>query len=155
MEQIRKVSPTVCRPPRHPPELLKHDSLTEHVPALREACEQDDNVTSYGWNVYDPRVGGSQTIRDQDLGIDLTTEFVKNDDGSAWAVRVSGAVRPDAIADAVNTTLVFYIASEGVFPSATKTLSCERLPGGSGHINGASCSGKDPELGALRPAHQC
>lgn len=101
----------------------------------------------YGWAFYDPRVGGSQTIRDKALGIDLTTEFVKNEDGSGWAVRVSGAVRPDADVDTVNTSLVFHVAMEGTIGSATKGLVCERLKGGNGHIDGVSCHGKDPALG--------
>lgn len=117
--------------------------------ALRDTTTQDDDgVESFGWTLYDPRVGGSQTIRDKALGVDLTTEFVKNEDGSGWAVRVSGAVRPDVIGDtAVKTSLIFHVAMEGTVGSATKSLVCERLSGGNGHIEGAECRGKDPALG--------
>lgn len=104
-------------------------------------------MENFGWTVYDPRVGGSQTIRDKDLGVDLTTDFLKNEDGSGWAVRVSGAVRPDAADKKVNTTLIFHVAMEGTIGSKTKGLVCERLAGNNGHIAGVECRGKNPKLG--------
>lgn len=122
-------------------------SFADPPSALRDTVEQDDGVTNYGWTVYDPRVGGSQVICDKDLGVDLTTDFVKNDDASAWAVRVSGAVRPDAAAHVVKTSLLFHIAMEGAIGSSSKSLGCERLPERNGHINGVLCRGKDPDLG--------
>ncbi|KAJ4421711.1 Processing alpha glucosidase I [Gnomoniopsis sp. IMI 355080] len=120
---------------------------------LRDTCEQnDDGVENFGWTMYDPRVGGSQAIRDKELGVDLTTEFVKNADGSGWAVRVSGAVRPDAAATEeeekkVITSLIFHVAMEKTIGSSTKGLLCERLTGSNGHVDGAMCRGKDPTLG--------
>lgn len=107
-------------------------------------------MKGYGWTVYDPRVGGSQVIHDAPLGVNLMTEFVKNDDGSGWAVRVSGEVRPDIDADAVDTSLIFHLAMEGAVGSAAKALRCDRLDGGAmGHISGIECRGKDNKLGAF------
>lgn len=97
--------------------------------------------------MYDPRVGGSQAIRDKELGVDITTDFVKNEDGSSWAVRVSGAVRPDAPQKNVNTSLIFHVAMEKTIGSSTKGLLCERLTGHNGHVSGAMCRGKHPGLG--------
>lgn len=103
----------------------------------------------YGWTVYDPRVGGSQVIHDAQLGVNLMTEFVKSEDGSGWAVRVSGEVRPDAEDDAVTTSVIFHVAMERAVGAATKGLKCERLNGAGGHISGTECSGKDDKLGAF------
>lgn len=75
------------------------------------------------------------------------TDFVKNEDGSGWAVRVSGEVRPDADADTVNTSLIFHVAMERAVGSASKGLMCERLDGASGRIAGTECRGKDDKLG--------
>lgn len=104
-------------------------------------------METYGWTVYDPRVGGSQAIRDKELGVDLTTHFVKAEDGSGWAVRVSGTVRPDAKDQKVVTTIIFHVAMESTIGSSTKGLLCERLTGNNGHIDGVECRGKDPNLG--------
>ncbi|KAJ4388173.1 Processing alpha glucosidase I [Gnomoniopsis smithogilvyi] len=117
------------------------------VAALRDTCEQNDGVQNFGWTMYDPRAGGSQAIRDKELGVDLTTEFVKNEDGSGWAVRVSGAVRPDAVHEKVNTSLIFHVAMEKTVGSSTKGLLCERLTSSNGHVDGAMCRGKDTTLG--------
>lgn len=107
-------------------------------------------MAGYGWTTYDPRVGGSQSINDAQLSVDLATDFVKHEDGSGWAVRVTGEVRPDA-ADAgavVRTSLVFHVAMQGLVGSATKSLVCERMgPGRTGHISGAECRGQDERLG--------
>lgn len=104
-------------------------------------------MENFGWTIYDPRVGGSQAIRDKELGVDLTTEFMKNEDGSGWAVRVSGVVRPDAVQERVNTSLIFHVAMEKTLGSSTEGLLCERLTGNNGHVDGALCRGKHATLG--------
>lgn len=97
--------------------------------------------------MYDPRAGGTQIIQDAKLGVNLMTEFVKNDDGSGWAVRVSGEVRSDIEAQTVTTSLIFHVAMERAIGSTKKGLVCERLTGPNGHILGAQCRGKDEKLG--------
>ncbi|OQN98737.1 hypothetical protein B0A48_15403 [Cryoendolithus antarcticus] len=63
--------------------------------SIRHTCEQNDGMAGYGWDSYDPRSGGIQTIHDTGNGIDLETSFVKLDSG-AWAARVKGTPREDA-----------------------------------------------------------
>lgn len=54
-------------------------------------------MDGYGWDKYDPRTGGVQTIYDKGNGIDLETSFIKLDEGrGGWAARIKGTVRDDA-----------------------------------------------------------
>src|ERR1700753_2470351 len=73
-------------------------------------------MAGYGWDRYDPRHGGVQTIHDTGNEIDITTSFVKvsdaGDKGGHWAVRVKGKPRPEAQED-LKSTIIFSIASEG------------------------------------------
>lgn len=98
--------------------------------------------------MYDPRVGGSQVINDKELGVDLTTEFLKTEDGQAWTVRVAGTPRPGIPAN-VKTSIIFHLALEGMGDSNRKSLYCEHLNKGTGHslAFGATCHGQDPKLG--------
>lgn len=75
---------------------------------IRHSCEQGDDMNGFGWNNYDPRLGGTQTIRDRKNNIEITTEFVKTDDGN-WAARIKG--KPDS--ENQKTSLVWYSALEG------------------------------------------
>lgn len=61
---------------------------------IRYTCEQGDEMQGYGWDAYDPRTGGVQTMHDKGNGIDLETSFVKFEQG--WGARVKGTVREDA-----------------------------------------------------------
>lgn len=80
---------------------------------LRHSCEQGDQMDGYGWLSYDPRLGGSQIMRDIDNHVDITTEFVKTtyDGGKNWAVRVKG--KPRKGYENSKTVLVFYAGLEG------------------------------------------
>jgi mannosyl-oligosaccharide glucosidase len=73
-------------------------------------------MTGYGWDKYDPRFGGIQTIHDAENDIDMTTSFVKvsdaGDRGGNWAVRVKGSPRPGS-RDDIKTTVVFSVTSPG------------------------------------------
>lgn len=80
-------------------------------------------MQGYGWTAYDTRTGGSQTVRDAELHIDLTTEFVKSDDGNSWAVRVSGEPRSDG-SENVTTTVVLHAAIESSASDDARALSC-------------------------------
>lgn len=73
-------------------------------------------MAGYGWDEYDVRLGGRQTIHDEQNKIDLTTEFVKfpgGEHGGGWGVRVKGVPREDA-PETLYTTLVFYAAIDGL-----------------------------------------
>lgn len=62
---------------------------------VRYTCEQHEGMAGYGWDAFDPRTGGVQTIHDKGNGIDLETDFVTID-GGAWAARIKGTPREDA-----------------------------------------------------------
>jgi mannosyl-oligosaccharide glucosidase len=54
-------------------------------------------MAGYGWDAYDPRIGGVQVVHDKGHGIDLETSFVKFDEGTGgWAARIKGTIRDDA-----------------------------------------------------------
>ena len=74
-------------------------------------------MAGYGWERYDPRHGGIQSIHDTGNQIDITTSFVKMPDaggkGGHWGVRISGTPRENAPGD-LKTSVVFFAAVEGV-----------------------------------------
>lgn len=72
-------------------------------------------MAGYGWDEYDVRTGGRQTIHDAGNMVDITTEFVKIPGGShggSWGVRIKGTPRDDAPNHLV-TSVIFYAAMEG------------------------------------------
>ena len=72
-------------------------------------------MAGYGWDEYDVRTGGRQTIHDAGNSIDITTEFVKlpgGQHGGNWGVRVKGMPREDA-PERLITSVIFYAAMEG------------------------------------------
>jgi mannosyl-oligosaccharide glucosidase len=73
-------------------------------------------MAGYGWDEYDVRTGGQQTIHDAGNFIDITTSFVKipgGTHGGSWAVRIKGVPREDA-PPALKTAIVFYAQLEGL-----------------------------------------
>ncbi|KAI9698018.1 MAG: Processing alpha glucosidase I [Candelina mexicana] len=73
-------------------------------------------MAGYGWDEYDIRDGGRQTIHDAGNNIDIITEFVKvpgGNHGGSWGVRIKGTPREDA-SSALKTTVIFYAGMEGV-----------------------------------------
>lgn len=73
-------------------------------------------MAGYGWDEYDVRTGGQQTIHDAGNGIDITTSFVKipgGNHGGHWAARIKGVPREDAPSD-LKTAIVFYASLEGL-----------------------------------------
>jgi mannosyl-oligosaccharide glucosidase len=71
-------------------------------------------MAGYGWEEYDTRKGGVQTIHDTKNTIDITTSFVKisgGGNGGSWAARVKGEPREDAPED-LKSTVLFYVTSE-------------------------------------------
>lgn len=142
---LRKVR---CRSHVTDPSTRTEHAYTLNQTAIRDTCEQNDGMKGYGWTMYDPRVGGSQTIHDEELGIDLTTDFLKTEDGHGWTARVAGAPRPGAPTN-LKTSIIFHLALEGMEGSKKKNLYCEHLNRGTGHslAFGATCHGQDPKLG--------
>ncbi|KAG5913241.1 hypothetical protein E4U42_001344 [Claviceps africana] len=81
---------------------------------LRYTCEQGQDIHGYGWDEYDARTGGVQTIHDQGNKIDMTTSFVKipgGTHGGSWAARISGKLHEDAPPNS-KTVVYYYLAQE-------------------------------------------
>ena len=85
---------------------------------FRYTCEQHEGMAGYGWEKYDPRVGGVQTIHDRGNEIDISTAFFKDtsseagDKGGNWGVRIKGVPRESARKD-LKTTVVLNVNLEG------------------------------------------
>jgi mannosyl-oligosaccharide glucosidase len=73
-------------------------------------------MAGYGWDEYDIRKGGRQTIHDTGNSLDLTIDFIKvpgGQHGGSWAARVRGIPREDGSPDQP-TSIVFYATLEGL-----------------------------------------
>ncbi|CAJ2508223.1 Uu.00g094090.m01.CDS01 [Anthostomella pinea] len=94
----------------------KVDNYVDVQSSFRYTCEQNEGMAGYGWEEYDTRKGGVQSIHDAGNKIDITTTFVKvpgGGHGGSWAARIKGEPREDAPSD-LKTTVMFYIASEAL-----------------------------------------
>ena len=100
------------------------EDFTEVQHLVRYTCEQNEDIEGYGWDKYDPRTGGVQTVHDKGNGIDLETSFVKFNEGrGGWGARVKGIIRADAEAlmgsqngaqENLKSTIWFTIGVEGL-----------------------------------------
>ncbi|RDW89209.1 glycoside hydrolase family 63 protein [Coleophoma cylindrospora] len=94
---------------------VKVDNFQDVQHNFRHTCEQHEGMKGYGWDEYDPRIGGQQTIHDLGNFIDIKTFFVKvpgGNNGGSWAVRVRGVPRADA-PEKLKTAVIFYAGLEG------------------------------------------
>ncbi|KAF2878582.1 glycoside hydrolase [Massariosphaeria phaeospora] len=110
---------------------------------FRHTCEQHE-LDGYGWDEYDVRTGGRQTIHDPANRIDITTEFVKfpgGEHGGSWGVRVRGTPREDASPD-LKTTVIWYNTLEGL-----GSLEAEGDVGETGADGDVVLKGQTVELG--------
>ncbi|KAK8079739.1 hypothetical protein PG997_007557 [Apiospora hydei] len=116
--------------------------------SLRDTCEQDEGMAGYGWTKYDVRTGGTQLIHDQELHLDLQTDFAKSPDGDAWAVRVSGTPRND-VPGTIKTMVAFHLAQEDLNAEEGKELKCKEAPEALSADQSAyiTCEGEFPYLG--------
>ena len=90
--------------------------LADKSEDLRSTCEQHQGMTGYGWDEYDIRKGGRETIHDSGNTLDLTIDFVKvpgGQHGGNWAARVKGTLHEDAPEDQI-TSLYFIASLEGL-----------------------------------------
>lgn len=116
------------------------------IPDFRHTCEQNEGMHGYGWDEYDVRHGGRQTIHDAGNTIDITTEFVKipgGQHGGSWGVRIKGTPREDA-PQILMTSLIFYTAMEGFGSLGVKNEADRHGIEGSVMMEGSSS-----ELGAF------
>ncbi|KAJ5936086.1 mannosyl-oligosaccharide glucosidase [Penicillium verhagenii] len=83
---------------------------------FRHTCEQHEGMAGYGWDEYDIRKGGVQTIHDAGNTLDLTIDFVKvpgGQNGGSWGFRVKGTPREDGAPDQP-ISMLFYTTLEGL-----------------------------------------
>lgn len=108
-------------------------------------------MAGYGWDAYDPRMGGSQTIHDSGNGIDITTDFVKfpekGSHGGSWAARIRGTPREDATED-LRTTVVFYVGVEGL--GSLEVEGAEEVENEVGFEGDVKIDGQTPDLGEFK-----
>lgn len=103
-------------------------------------------MAGYGWEEYDARTGGRQTIHDTENKIDITTEFVKipgGEYGGNWGARITG--KPKADAPNTLTTLVFAANTEGL---GRMRLDQEQDP--KGYLGTIAFKGQSQELGDFK-----
>ncbi|KAB2581295.1 Glycoside hydrolase family 63 [Lasiodiplodia theobromae] len=115
---------------------------------FRHTCEQHEGMAGYGWDEYDPRTGGKQTIHDAGNQIDITTEFVKvpgGEHGGSWGLRVKGNPRDDA-PDNLKSTVVFYATLEGLGSLEVPTEAADEE--GLGRDGDVEIQGQSQGLGA-------
>ncbi|KAM3162663.1 Cwh41p [Lachancea thermotolerans] len=86
-------------------------SHAQGISSLRHFVEQNDRLEKYGYELYDPRIGGKETIIDRENNLNLTIHFVKSKDGENWAVRVSGSPLDSSKLSA--SSLVVYLSQNG------------------------------------------
>lgn len=102
-------------------------------------------MQGYGWAFYDTRIGGSQVVHDTQLHLDLTTNFLKSDDGKSWAVRIIGT--PKQGSTDVKTTVILHAAVEKADSGGDpKTLVCANRSESKTGVE-ASCHGEIAALG--------
>jgi mannosyl-oligosaccharide glucosidase len=102
---------------------------------MRYTCEQHEGMHGYGWDEFDTRRGGVQTIHDAENHIDLTISFVKIPGGShggSWAARIKGTPRDDAPPD-LKTAMILYAAQDGwgssIVPDEENEMTQYGFPG--------------------------
>lgn len=100
--------------------MIRNMELVANLASLsedfRHTCEQNEGMAGYGWDEYDIRKGGRQTIHDAGNSVDMTIDFVKvpgGQHGGSWAARVKGVPRDDAPPDQ-STAVIFFAALEGL-----------------------------------------
>lgn len=121
----------------------EYDSATQ---TFRHTCEQHE-LDGYGWDAYDVRGGGRQTIHDPANHIDLTTDFIKfpgGTHGGSWGARIRGTLRADAN-PRQRTTVFWYTTLEGPGSVAAAAAGV----GESGAVGDVVLEGETPDLGAF------
>jgi len=123
-------------------------SDAKRIADFRHTCEQNEGMEGYGWDEYDIRTGGRQTIHDRGNQIDLVTEFVKIPGaakGGSWGARITGKLREDARPD-LKTTVVFYAALEGAGMVQVDAEGYEDL----GYAGDVTLRGQSEGLGSFK-----
>ncbi|KAK1453828.1 mannosyl oligosaccharide glucosidase [Colletotrichum melonis] len=124
------------------------DNYQDVQQGFRYTCEQHEGLRGYGWDEYDARKGGIQSIHDEGNQIDITTSFVKvpgGANGGSWAARIKGVPREGAPAD-LKTMIHYYIAEDN--SEAELAFSGENDP--AGFDGDVAFGGSSQELGKYK-----
>ncbi|ESA42431.1 glycoside hydrolase [Neurospora crassa] len=136
--------------PRMPKALMtglmwgKVETYTDYQTSLRYTCEQNEGMKGYGWDEYDTRRGGVQSIHDTENGIDITTSFVKvpgGATGGSWAARVKGRLQEGVPSDR-KTAVILYVTQEGL-----GTLEAAKGDDENGYEGDVTLNGNSAALG--------
>lgn len=95
------------------------DSFEAVTQGLRHTCEQGGEMRGYGWDEFDSRTGGRQTVHDVGNKIDLSVEFVKSEGpmGGSWAARVRATPlvgKAQNGGSEVVTTVLWHVGIDGL-----------------------------------------
>ncbi|KAJ5984938.1 hypothetical protein N7522_012134 [Penicillium canescens] len=113
---------------------------------FRHTCEQNEGMAGYGWDEYDIRKGGRETIHDAGNNLDLTIDFIKvpgGQNGGSWGFRVKGVPREAASPD-LPVSMIFYTTLEGLGHVGVETDTNEESSGIEGNVK---LTGYSSELG--------
>ncbi|KAL2217079.1 putative mannosyl-oligosaccharide glucosidase [Thermoascus aurantiacus ATCC 26904] len=122
----------------------KVDNFATAQDNFRHTCEQHEGMAGYGWDEYDIRKGGRETIHDAGNTLDITIDFIKvpgGKNGGSWGARVKGVPRNDAPPVQL-TTVIFYAGLEGL-----GSLKVANEPDPLGFEGDVKLAGHTPELG--------
>ncbi|KAJ1720256.1 Processing alpha glucosidase I, partial [Coemansia erecta] len=80
--------------------------------SIRHSCELGDNLDEYGYSRHNGRDFGEQSMRDNDHGVEIKSQFIKvpGENGGSWVVRFSGKTMSD---NEEGVSLVYYFGLEG------------------------------------------
>lgn len=112
---------------------------------FRYTCEQGQDIHGYGWDEFDARTGGVQTIHDEGNGLDVTISFIKvpgGNHGGSWGARIKATVRDDAPPDS-KYLVHYYVAQEELGDLAVQGDD----NGGLGFEGDVTFKGSSPSLG--------
>ncbi|KAH8879617.1 glycoside hydrolase family 63 protein [Thozetella sp. PMI_491] len=137
--------------PRIPQSLMaallwgKIETYDDFQQSIRYTCEQNEGMHGYGWDEFDTRAGGVQSIHDTENSIDITTSFVKIPGGShggSWAARIKGKLHDDAPQDR-KTILIMYVTQEGLGSELEAAESEDKF----GYPEDVTLNGRSESLG--------
>ncbi|PVH93879.1 glycoside hydrolase family 63 protein [Periconia macrospinosa] len=138
--------------PRVPDSLfmgLMWGKLTANEQDLRHTCETSDEIAHYGWDMYDSRRGGIQTMHDKKSDLILRTSFVKESEGQGagnWALRVAGNMT--AKSKGQKTRVVFYVGmEEGCKDCVLEAAASQQGQGDDLYVETVNIHSQHPKLG--------
>lgn len=115
------------------------NSRTDGVTRLRHFVDQGDHLNKYGWDIYDPRLGGREIIIDGDNNLNLTIYFTKSHSGQNWAVRLHG--EPIDAKRETTASIILYMNQNG----ENQDSKLFKVDSGSSKLT--KFHGSSPELG--------